>query len=133
MTFDDLMRTIRETSPRQWLRHDAEGVYTLRDDLDARIERRESPSGDDRFHEDWATKHPDPIARRREYAIFYGSSLAATFALVSVDGGRAELPPPSAGTRVIADEDYRLARIVGGDQLDEYIGRSGLTVEKSPI
>ena len=128
MTYDELMQTIRSTSAEEWIEHDMQGVHTFQGDLNIRIEHQRDRN-DGQFHEDWAQKHPDPSATKEHYSIFYGASLVHTFILVSVDGGRAYLPMPCAGTTVIPLEDYQLARIVDNGSLTEYIGRSGLTVE----
>lgn len=54
------------------------------------------------------------------------------FILVSVDGGKAELPTPATGTPEIDPLDYKVAQIF--DQhgtLDEYLSRAVLTVKKT--
>jgi hypothetical protein len=130
MTYDDLIRTIRGTDRTDWIYHDHQGVWTFRHDLSIRVERIPSHRENDQFPEKWATRHPDPSARQCGYGIFYGTSLVETFTLVSVDGLRATLPMPDVDTKTkIKRYDYDLARIVDNGYLDEYIARSGLTVE----
>ncbi|GAF88006.1 unnamed protein product, partial [marine sediment metagenome] len=81
------------------------------------------------FRAEWANKHPDPSANRRHYDIYYGASIVESFMLVSVDGARAVLPLPEAGSTTVPVKSYELARCVDDQNtLDEYIGRSGLTV-----
>jgi len=81
------------------------------------------------FHEEWATTHPDPHAYLYQYFLYYNSSLIKKYNLVSVDGGRANLPIPRAGTNIIPRKDYRFALIINERETLEYIHRSGLIVE----
>ena len=81
------------------------------------------------FHEEWATKHPDPHAYLYQYSLYYNSSLIKKYDLVSVDGGRATLPIPRAGTNIVPRKDYRFALIINAHETLEYIHRSGLIVE----
>ncbi len=81
------------------------------------------------FDEEWATKHPDPKARRVVYTMYYGASFVRAVDLVAVDGYRAMLPMPKAHDVLVVDPwEYRFARIVNGAAVDEYMGRAGLTV-----
>lgn len=130
MTYNEFMQTVRNSEPDQWIEHDTEGVHTFRGDLNIRIERQNSTRDNDQFHEAWAQKHADPSTSRQYYGIYYGASLVEKFMLVAVDGGRASLPLPRAQTTVIPFADYQIARVVAENRLDEYIERSGLTVEK---
>ncbi len=81
------------------------------------------------FHEEWATKHPDSHAYLYQYSLSYNSSLLKKYNLVSVDGGRATLPSPRAGTNIVLRKDYRFALIINEGEMLEYIHRSGLIVE----
>lgn len=81
------------------------------------------------FHEEWATKHPDSHAYLYQYSLYYNSSLLKKYDLVSVDGGRATLPIPRAGTNIVPRKDYRFALIINEGEMLEYIHRSGLIVE----
>jgi len=133
MTYDKLIETIRSSKPGDWIYNDEQGVHTYRADLNIRIQRRRdddlSGSG---FNEPWATCHPDPSARKMFFDIYYGSSLVDSFLLVAVDGYRADLPLPDPKTKkMISRRDYELARAVDVlGTLDQYIQRSGLTVEE---
>lgn len=81
------------------------------------------------FHEEWAIKHPDSHAYLYQYFLYYNSSLIKKYNLVSVDGGRATLPIPRAGTNVVSRKDYRFALIINESRMLEYIHRSGLIIE----
>jgi hypothetical protein len=136
MTYDQLLTTIRSTSPADWVYNDEQGVHTLRADLNVRIQRRrDDDAAEESFNEPWATGHPDPSASKMFYDIYYGSSLVDSFMLVSVDGHRADLPLPDPQTKkTIARKDYELARAVDFmGTLDQYIQRSGLTVETQQV
>ena len=130
MTYEKLFEIIRSSNPSDWRYADEQGVHTYRPDLNIRIQRRtEEGATGQSFNEPWAIHHPDPRARLGFFDIYYGSSLVDTFALVSVDGNRADLPLPDPKTKVVGRKDYELARAVYVlGTLDEYIQRSGLTV-----
>ncbi len=105
-------------------------LFTYKNDLSLRIERADYDKSNN-FNEDWATKHPDSQAKSVEYTVKYGSSFVARETLVSVDRGRATLPMPDVKTKkIVSSYDMNFAKIVDvGDRTDEYIERSGLTVQ----
>ena len=130
MTYDELFEAITHASRGDWVRDEAQGVSTLRSDVRiqvARVKREESGSS---FRVPWTSVHPDPQAWREYYCVRFCGAAIRQFMLVSVDGGRAELPPPAPGTKNIPAEQYALARAVDyTGRLEEYIQRSGLTVQ----
>jgi hypothetical protein len=129
MTYDELTETILNSTFADWLFDDMRGTYTLKSDLNIRIERRETSEGQAGFREPWANGHPDPNAERLYYDIFYGASFVKSFNLVGVDGCRAYLPLPTCGTTTVPKRDYLLARAVDHlGTVDEYLRRSKLTV-----
>jgi hypothetical protein len=128
MTYDQLLNLVRHSKPQDWLYNDDKGVHTFKADLNVRIERRQEKTA---FSEPWAVRHPDPSASLWTYDIFFGGSPVYVFKIVSVDGHRADLPLPDPKTKVISRKDYELARAIDWlGTLDEYIVRSGLTVEQ---
>lgn len=130
INYKKLMQIVRSTTLSDWLHHDIKGgIYTLKSDLNIRIERQDSPyeSG---FNEAWATNHPDPSTSKELYGAYYGASLVEQFTLISVDGGRALLPMPRPGTNKIPRAIYQLAKAIDEGTLDDYIHRSDLIVEE---
>jgi hypothetical protein len=91
------------------------------------------------FIEAWANKHPDPKAVGLWCDLFFGSSQIERFILVGVDGMRALVPPPRRPNRApggtqIQPLDYKVAKIHDSlKTLDEYIGRSGLSVAANVV
>lgn len=86
----------------------------------------------DNYQDDWANRHPDPTATGYWYDLAYDGNLIERFILVSIDGGRANVPPPDWQTRKIKQLHYKVAQIHDTmGTLDEYIRRSGLTVEET--
>lgn len=81
----------------------------------------------DSFNEEWATRHPDSHALRVQGFFLYNNAPIRELFLVSVDGGRAILPYPDTVTNMISSVDYNIASIFN-DRLDEYLGRSRITV-----
>ena len=131
MTYDQLTNLIHESSKEDWLFSDERGIYTFKKDLNLRIQRNPIDHDLDKFTgEEWATKHPDPVAYRVVYEIYYGASFVADVLMVSVDGHRATLPLPNRSTRKVSSNDYRFAQIVDQlNTLDEYMKRAELEVE----
>lgn len=83
------------------------------------------------FVEDWANRHPDNHATSFWYELYYDGALLERYILVSIDGGRAELPLPERNTSVITKRNYHIGKIHDSNgTLDEYILRSGLEVEE---
>ena len=117
MTYDEIMNILAEGDTDAWITIE-EGHCTYKEDPLLTI-----------VHS-WATKHPDSKAVTSEYEVRYGGSVICRKVLVSVDGGRATLPMPIIKTQVIARKDYNFAKIVAPSDLDEYIKRSNLSVEK---
>ncbi|RCX10437.1 hypothetical protein DFR58_12929 [Anaerobacterium chartisolvens] len=81
------------------------------------------------FHEEWAIRYSDSHAYLYQYYLYYNSSLIKKYKLVSVDGGRATLPIPRAGTNIVSRKDYRFALIINESRILEYVYRYGLIVE----
>lgn len=132
MTYGEVINLVLSNPFENWVYFDETGEFVLKCDVNLRITRSEIDYDEDTFNEEWAVKHPDPKAYKREYTIYYNNSRIEQFYLVSVDGLRATIPMPKRGTNNITKHDYLLARAVNidGDRLDEYIKRSGLEVEK---
>jgi hypothetical protein len=132
MKYDELMKIIYNSQKGDWAFNDERGIYTFKNDLNVRIQKKDIVQDRDQFtSEDWATKNPDKTAYRVTYEIYYGASFVSEKLLVSVDGHRATLPIPEVNTLKVRKEDYAFAKIV--DQLDtlaDYIQRSGLEVEE---
>jgi hypothetical protein len=83
------------------------------------------------FEEDWAIEHPDKTNWRCDVMFYYNESVIYKLDLVAVDGGRARLPYPDLKTKSIPLFTYNLAKIPHPERLDEYIKRSGLSVDDS--
>lgn len=130
MNYNDVMEILKNSSQSDWIFDDSKGSYTYRDDLNLRIQRKEIDFNLDKFAgEDWATKHPDSVAYKSIYEIYYNSSYVERKTLVLVDGLRATLPMPTINTNQIPADEYKFAQIVDhGGRLDEYIERAQLQV-----
>ncbi len=132
MTYQDILNILREGNSFGWLYFDNLGVYTYKNDVNLRIVR----SRDERntsFNEPWAVDHPDRNATRVFFTVYYGQSPVYDKMFVDVDGYRATLPIPDLTTMQVPFLEYQFASIINGsrgNRLDEYLGRSGLTVEE---
>ena len=109
---------------------DETGSFTYKNDLELHIKRADYDDYNS-FNEPWAVRHPDSNACSVEYTVNYGSSFVDRKTLVSVDGHRATLPMPASATDLnVSSADVNFAKIVNiGDRVDEYIQRSGLTIQ----
>ena len=84
------------------------------------------------FAEDWATSYPSGKATSYWYELYYDGAFLDRFILVSVDGGRADMPLPDLQTKKISLLYYHVAKIHDASgSLDDYIRRSGLSVNSS--
>lgn len=128
MDIDSIRRMIRESEESDWISHkDGEGA-TFKHDVNIMYKLSHE---DTRFNEEWATQHPDSNAQRATITLSYGASYLGEVVCASVDGGRAVVPLPNLQTKGIPYDDYLAAKFgsPNNNQLDEYIRRSGLTVD----
>ncbi len=70
------------------------------------------------FKEPWTANYPNQNTSRIDFIVYYGSTPIYDFSLVSVDGHKALLPMPKAGTRTVSALHHKLAEIYMRDQLD---------------
>lgn len=132
MSFDELLKLIDEEEPSAWkvLHTNWAAEAFLCADPRLRFRTREDDVGIhcDDFQEPWATGHPDSRARSYWYDYLYDGNLIERFILVDVDGHRATLPLPDAGTTDVPMRRYRIAKIFErNDEVDDYMQRSGLS------
>lgn len=130
MTYNELRRIIQSSQKDDWLFDDQRGVHTYKEDLNLRLQRNEIDFDMDKFSgEDWATRHPDPVAYRVTYDVYYGASFVEEHLLVAVDGFRATLPLPKVNTNEVSQANYHFASLVDQhDSLDDYMRRASLKV-----
>ena len=141
MTFEELISFVPTTDPRNdWhgITKNWSSEYFLKEDPRLRYRAKLIDDGvqNENFVEEWANRHPDSKATGYWYDLIYDGAFIDRNILVSVDGGRASIPPPRAGTSVISRTDYHFAMVHDTlGTLDEYIGRSGLEVAapRSPL
>lgn len=128
MKYLEILNILKTSSKQDWT-HVTEEIIVFNEDVNLHIEQREIDF-DDVFLEPWAMNHPNKSNYRIYYDVFYNSTFIKEILLISVDGHRAELPLPDIQTNTISLDDYNEADIItNGVRLDEYIKRSGLTVE----
>ena len=82
------------------------------------------------FREPWANKFPDERATGYYYNVRYGTTVVARVILVSVDGGRALLPAPGIGKKLVPKLEWAVAEIFDTiGTLNEYASRAGFARE----
>lgn len=133
MTYEEAIDMVLTNPFEKWTYFDEYGEYVLKSDVNLRIIRKSLDVENDKFEgERWATNHPDSTAYKIFFSIFYNNSRIDDFILVAVDGSRATIPMPEVNTTIISKKCYLFAQAVNtdGKRLDEYIQRSGLSVEE---
>ncbi len=134
MTFDELVNFIPTTDYKNdWhgISLDWTSERFLKEDPRLRIRAKYTDDGiqNEDFKDSWANNHPDSKAVGYWYDIFYDGAFIDRVLLVSVDGGRAVIPPPKFKTGNIERYEYSIAKIHDTlNSVDEYIERSGLTL-----
>lgn len=137
MTFDEILDFIPTTDPESdWygISRDWSSERFLKEDPRLRFRAKFDDNGIqcEDFKEDWANCHPNTKATGYWYDLYYDGAFLDRTILVSVDGGRAMLPPPDFKSGKINFYNYRVAQIHDStSSLDEYIQRSSLEVENS--
>ncbi len=128
MRLDEIERVLAESSREDWVRTEELKNCVYKKDVNLRIESDFDSA--EPFSESWATKLPDSNARTVEYTVWYGDTRVVRKTLVSVDGGRAELPMPKSATELVVDSaSVNFARVVTIiDTVDEYLGKCGISV-----
>jgi len=136
MTFEEILEFIPTTNPKEdWhgISKEWSSERFLKEDPRLRFRAKFVDEGiqNEDLKEKWANCHPDPKAVGYWYELYYDGAFLDRTILVSVDGGRADIPPPNYKTQKICKYDYHVAKIHDTlNTLDEYIIRSGLKVEE---
>lgn len=134
MSFDEIIDFIPKTDYKNdWhgISRDWASERFLKEDPRLRIRAKYTEDGiqNEDFKDSWANKHPDSKAVGYWYDLYYDGAFIDRVLLVSVDGGRAVIPPPSIKTGNVERYEYSIAKIHDTlNSVDEYIERSGLTL-----
>jgi len=137
MTFEEILDFIPTTHPKDdWhgISRDWASARFLREDPRLRFRAKFIDDGIqcEDFKEQWANGFPDKRATGYWYELYYDGAFLDRFILVSVDGARADLPPPDLTTMTISPFAYKVAKIHDTlDNVDEYLNRAGISVESS--
>ena len=126
MTNEEINKILQTSNADDWNHNASKGAFSYKKNLNVRIQ--ENLDRNDDFDEPWVHNYPDSHAYKVNYDVYWNQSWVKTVTLVCVDGGRAIVPMPerSNSTR-ISTSDYKFAKIVSPDSLDEYIKRGKLT------
>ena len=136
--FSNILRIIESSRPNLDWKTTYIGSMTVsifRKDTNLRIEQIHQETGvhTEDFREAWANGFPDPKATAYYYDIYYGSSLIDQIVLISVDGGRANLPLPQSIVDLrVSKLHYQIAKIFDSpDILDKYMDKAKLSVDEN--
>ncbi|GGA81337.1 hypothetical protein GCM10011369_24120 [Neiella marina] len=137
MTFEEILSFIPTTNAKE----DWHGISTdwiserfLKEDPRLRFRAKYTDDGiqNNDFKEQWANRHPDNRAVGYWYDLYYDGAFLDRIILVSVDGGRASLPPPEFSSGKVSLYKYHVAKIHDTlGTVDQYLGRSKLELENS--
>jgi len=123
----EVVEIVENSKKEDWIKTGEENEMVYINDPRIKINWNEIDR-DHPFSQDWAINHPDKSAYKVDYTISYNNIIISKFSLVYVDGFRALLPIPESN--VIPYNKYCLALLFNyKETLDDYIIRSGLTVE----
>lgn len=135
MSYQEILEFIPTTDPKndwQGISRDFSSEMFLKEDPRLRFRARFTEDGiqNEDFKEPWANCHPNEHATGYWYDLCRDGDLIDRLILVSVDGGRALIPPPSPDTGKISEYHYIVAKIHDSSNLlDEYLRRSHLERE----
>jgi hypothetical protein len=139
MNFNEIINTIAESSPSDWLYDDDLGLYVYTEDVDITIlSDRDWPNDngfdeESRFHGTWAEQFPDSNAYRRRFFIRYRGVVISAFYTALVDGARCYIPYPNSQSLSITKEQYGIGYIINSlparYDFDQYLRRAGITVQ----
>lgn len=137
MKHSDVMGILAHSSQDEWVVDDESGTFSYKEDLNLQIIRTPYEYQTD-FNESWATRYPDPNARKVDYEVKYRDSVVARKTMISVDGHRAELPLTKAPNDLtVTKSDVNFARITatGGnaERLESYLKRSEITIVEDSV
>ncbi len=128
---------IMDSTIKDWMFNDEEGVYTHKKDTNLTIIRDDFENNRE-FDEEWVKRFPDKKAFVSYHRIFYGSNLIEKVFLVAVDGYRMYIPLPTHKDLEINKFQYHVGKIINhlfgeGERLgnyDSYLDRAGINVTK---
>ena len=137
MNYDEILDFIRHTDANldwKWIETNWAEEAFLKEDPRLRIRVRYDETGmyNRSFTESWMTAFTDQAANSYWFDLSYDHALIDRFILVSVDGGKAELPMPETGSLVVEPLNYKVAQIFDQhNTLDQYMGKAGLRVKQA--
>lgn len=130
MSSNELMYFILTTEKNAWVRlnHEDNIEVYLREVPTLRFIVSNIPDLEN-YRTNWANSFPDPQAQSYSYRLYYNNNLLKQTTLVTVDGGRVELPQPDLNMEVQPFE-YKVAQLFDiSNQLDSYMERINMTVK----
>lgn len=134
MSYDEILDFINKSDSKldlKWIETNMAEEAFLKEDPRLRISVRYDEDGIQQkdFTESWMTAFADPTASCYWFDLSYDHALIDRFILVSVDGGKAELPLPEPGSLHIDPLNYKVAQIFDEhNTLEEYMSKAGLHV-----
>jgi hypothetical protein len=113
---------------------DHHSLFTLKSNLSVSIALGLERSGS--FSETWATEFTDRNARAYYADLCFCGRPIVRVLCISVDGGRALLPPPNPGGLQVPEDRKRLAKLIdgleGGTDFDDYFKQAKLKTIHQP-
>jgi hypothetical protein len=160
MDFNTYLNTITDSDPQEWLSvhrpvflqdhqfgtaggvsgvldiQEHHAVFTLKSDLSISIATGLPWDSGREFQEDWAMGFPDKRATADYLDLCWNGRPIYRAIRVLVDGARAGLPVPRAGTLEIPETQNTLFRLVdqigGAHEYDRYFSMAGFTEVNEP-
>ncbi len=137
MSYEELLDLVARTRKPSWKCVTDYGVeeYLYLPDPRLRIKHFSGDEGtqNEDFKEGWANDHPDPRAYGLWFDLYFAGERLRRNLLVAVDGCRAYLPCPKAGTMIADDLTGKIAEIVNHDSelYARYLDSAGIVFRKN--
>ncbi len=132
-TEEQVLNLVLSSEPEDFKYDDSTGVFFHKSDVSLRIVFERGDASEEKFHEPWVTRFPDPRGRRQPVYIYHGQTRVIEVPCVYVDGGRHVIPfPRSATDLTLTPFRYHMGRILNhhipGYGFDFALKMAGITV-----
>jgi hypothetical protein len=134
MNYDEILNFISSSDAKldwKWIKTNWAQEAFLKEDPRLRLRVRSDEAGirDKDFSAPWMAAFSNPTATSSWFDLSYDSALIDRFTLVFIEGSKAALPVPDAGTLKVDSLDYKVAQIFDeSNTLEEYMAKAGLRV-----
>lgn len=117
----DLEHLIKSTEPDEWeyqeIDEESRTQFVYKNNRDIVLKLQPYRERED-FHEEWVENYADNTAYKRQLEVTHRGRRLDNVYIVSVDGGRDDIPIPSRFDRTLSEYEYELGRILNCAQAE---------------